>query len=122
MVPVRPSKEPVTTTSFPTSFPAFSWSSKWYQTLLSSSLSTNRTPFWETIFPLKVSALDCCCVNDSCGMSNCLVWGVNTAPQIRSDIAASMVAVLLTWHLEIKQDLENPARHGSLRHAKAAFP
>jgi len=26
------------------------------------------------------------------------------------------------YHLEIKQDLEHPARHGSLRPLKAAFP
>ena len=38
MVPVSPSNLPVTRTSFPTSFAAFSWSSKWYQTSLSSSL------------------------------------------------------------------------------------
>src|ERR1700733_4856047 len=111
MVPVSPSNVPVTNTSFPTSFPAFSWSSKWYQALLSSSLSTYRTPFWETIFPLK--ALDCFCVNESCETLDCAVWGDKSAPQSRSNIAASTVAVLLMRHLEIKQELEQPARHGS---------
>src|SRR5580658_6412930 len=113
MVPVSPSNLPVTKTSFPKSFPAFSWSSKWYQTLLSSSLNTYRTPFWETIFPLNVCALACCCVNEFCETLDGVVWGVKSAPQSRTDIAASTVADFLMRHLEIKYELEQPARDGS---------